>query len=219
MKDCCKGAKNKNMSRRDFISGIAGAAAFTIVPCRVLGGAGNTPPSEKLNIAGIGVGGQGAWDLSQLESQNIVALCDVDQNHAAGTFKRYPKAKRYRDFRKMLDKQNDIDAVMVATPDHVHAVASITAIKMGKHVYCEKPLTHTVYEARKLAEAAREHKVATQMGIQGHSGEGIRRLCEWILDGAIGQVREVHTWTDRPKGWGPQGVARPKDAPPVPALS
>jgi len=217
MMDCNKGIKNKNMSRRDFMGAAAAVTAFTIVPRRVLGGVGNAPPSEKLNIAGIGVGGQGAWDLEQLESQNIVALCDVDQSHAAGTFKRYPNAKQYRDFRIMLDKQKDIDAVVVATPDHVHAVASITAIKMGKHVYCEKPLTHTIFEAHKLAEAAREHKVATQMGIQGHSGEGIRRLCEWIWDGAIGQVREVHTWTDRPKGWWPQGVARPQDTPPVPA--
>ncbi|MBN2270422.1 MAG: Gfo/Idh/MocA family oxidoreductase [Sedimentisphaerales bacterium] len=217
MMDCNKGIKNKNMSRRDILGAAAAVSAFTIVPRHVLGGAGNTPPSEKLNIAGIGIGGQGAWDLSQLESQNIVALCDVDQSHAAGTFKRYPNAKKYRDFRKMLDKQKDIDAVVVATPDHVHAVASITAIKMGKHVYCEKPLTHTIYEARKVAQAAHEHKVATQMGIQGHSGEGIRRLCEWIWDGAIGQVREVHSWTDRPKGWWPQGVGRPKDTPPVPA--
>jgi predicted dehydrogenase len=126
--------------------------------------------------------------------RHIVALCDVDEKQAAGTFKRYPNAKQYRDFRKMLDKQKEIDAVIVSTPDHVHAIATITAIKMGKHVYCEKPLTHTIYEARKVAEAAREHKVATQMGIQGHSGEGIRLLCEWIWDGAIGPVREVHTW-------------------------
>jgi len=205
-----------HLSRRNFLRATTASAVFAIVPRHVLGGAGNTPPSEKLNIAGIGVGGQGAWDLQRLESQNIVALCDVDQNRAAGTFKRYPKARQYRDFRKMLDKQKNIDAVVVATPDHVHAVATITAIKMGKHVYCEKPLTHTVYEARKLAQAAREHKVATQMGIQGHSGEGIRRLCEWIWDGAIGDVREVHTWTDRPGRWWPQGVDRPKETPPVP---
>jgi predicted dehydrogenase len=208
--------KTSYLSRRNFLRGTGAAAVFTVVPRHVLGGAGNTPPSEKLNIAGIGAGGQGAWDLSQLESQNIVALCDVDQNRAAGTFKRYPNAKKYRDFRRMLDKQNDIDAVLVATPDHVHAIASITAIKMGKHVYCEKPLTHTIYEARKLAQAARKHKVATQMGIQGHSGEGIRRLCEWIRDGAIGEVREVHSWTDRPGRWWPQGVGRPKDTPPAP---
>ena len=217
MMDCNKGIKNKNMSRRDFLGAAAAVSAFTIVPRHVLGGADNAPPSEKLNIAGIGVGGQGASDLQQLENQNIVALCDVDQSHAAGTYKRYPKARQYRDFRRMLDKQKDIDAVVVATPDHVHAIASITAIKMGKHVYCEKPLTHTIFEARKVAKAAREHKVATQMGIQGHSGEGIRMLCEWIWGGAIGQVREVHTWTDRPKGWWPQGVARPQDTPPVPA--
>ena len=211
-----KDHNHSKLSRRDFVAGITAAAAFTIVPRQVLGGPGNRPPSEKLNIAGIGVGGQGASNLQQLESQNIVALCDVDQRHAAGTFKRYPKAKKFRDFRRMLEKQKDIDAVMVATPDHVHAIATITAIKMGKHVYCEKPLTHTVYEARKVAQAASEHKVATQMGIQGHSGEGIRLLREWIADGAIGEVREVHSWTDRPKGWWPQGVGRPKETPPVP---
>ena len=208
--------RTSHSSRRNLLRSTAAAAAFTIVPRCVLGGTGNTPPSEKLNIAGIGVGGRGASDLQQLESQNIIALCDVDQSRASGTFKRYPRAKQYRDFRRMLDKQKDIDAVVVATPDHVHAIASITAIKMGKHVYCEKPLTHTIYEARKVAQAAREHKVATQMGIQGHSGEGIRLLCEWIWDGVIGQVREVHSWTDRPKGWWPQGVGRPKDTPPVP---
>ncbi|MBN2139350.1 MAG: Gfo/Idh/MocA family oxidoreductase [Sedimentisphaerales bacterium] len=205
-----------NLSRRDFVRGIAAAGAFTIVPRSVLGGAGNTPPSEKLNIAAIGAGGRGADNLRGLESENIVALCDVDFKQAAATFRRYPDAKKYRDFRRMLDAEKGIDAVMVATPDHVHAIATLTAIKLGKHVYCEKPLTHTVKEARLVAEAARKYKVATQMGIQGHSGEGIRLLAEWIADGAIGEVREVHSWTDRPKGWWPQGVARPEDTPPAP---
>lgn len=133
--------KTKEISRRHFLAGVgATAAAFTIVPRHVLGGPGHTPPSEKLNIAGIGVGGRGAGVLGGVESQNIIALCDVDAKHAADTFKRYPNAKRYRDFRKMLDKEDkNIDAVTVATPDHVHAVASMTAIRMGKHVYCEKP--------------------------------------------------------------------------------
>ena len=206
----------QNLSRRDFISAAAAATAFTIVPRHVLAGAGSTPPSEKLNIAGIGVGGRGADNLPAISTENIVALCDVDAKQADATFKRFPKAKIYRDFRRMLDEQKDIDAVVVSTPDHVHAAASMMAIKMRKHVYCEKPLTHSIYEARKLAEAAREYKVATQMGIQGHAGEGIRLLCEWIWDGAIGPVREVHTWTDRPKGWWPQGVDRPKETPPVP---
>jgi len=197
-------------------------AAFTIVPRYVLGGPGNTPPSEKLNIAGIGIGGRGADVLRSLESQNIVALCDVDWGYAAGTFRRYPNTKKYRDFRKMLDEEEkNIDAVMVATPDHIHAVASMAAIKRGKHVYCEKPLTHCVYEARVIAEAAREHKVATQMGNVGQASEETRLMCEYIWDGAIGPVRQVHVWTDRPlRGlhdvYWPQGIDRPKETPPVP---
>jgi predicted dehydrogenase len=214
--------KKETMSRRDFMGAAAGVAAFTVVPRHVLGGVGVTPPSEKLNIAGIGVGGRGAADLQELESQNIVALCDVDWRSAAGAFRRYPDAHRYKDFREMLDKEDrNIDAVVVATPDHVHATASMAAITRGKHVYCEKPLTHSVYEARVLAEAAREHKVATQMGNQGQASLETRLLCETVWDGAIGQVREVHVWTDRPlnginKWYWPQGVDRPKDTPPVP---
>jgi predicted dehydrogenase len=212
----------KNFTRRDLIKAAGAVAAFTVVPRHVLGGAGQTPPSEKLNIAGIGVGGQGGSDLNALSSQNIVALCDADWRQAGGAFKRYPNARKYKDFREMLDKEDkNIDAVIVATPDHVHAVASIAAIKRGKHVYCEKPLTHSVYEARMVAQAAREHKVATQMGNQGQAGEEVRLLCETIWDGAIGQVHEVHVWTDRPlnginKVYWPQGVDRPKETPPVP---
>jgi len=214
--------KEKKMTRRGLMSTAAGVAAFTIVPRHVLGGAGQTPPSEKLNIAGVGIGGQGGADLRALGSQNIVALCDVDWQHAAGTFKRYPQAKQYKNFREMLDKEDkNIEGVVVATPDHLHAIVSMAAIKRGKHVYCEKPLTHTVFEAKALAEAAREHKVATQMGNQGQAGEEVRLLCETIWDGAIGQVREVHVWTDRPlhgtnEWYWPQGVDRPKDTPPVP---
>jgi len=213
--------KRSKLSRRDFM-GAAAAAAFTVVPRHVLGGPRNAAPSEKLNIAGIGVGGQGGGDIRAVSSENIVALCDVDWRHASGTFKRYPNARQYRDFRRMLDKEDkNIDAVVVATPDHVHAVASMAAIKRGKHVYCEKPLTHSVYEARKVAEAAREHKVATQMGNQGQASEETRLMCEAIWDGAIGQVHEVHVWTDRPmRGinglYWPQGVGRPEDRPPVP---
>ena len=212
----------KNFSRRDFIKAAGAVAAFTVVPRHVLGGAGQMPPSEKLNIAGIGVGGQGGSDLNALSSQNIVALCDVDWRQAGGAFKRYPDARKYKDFREMLDKEDkNIDAVIVATPDHVHAVASMAAIKRGKHVYCEKPLTHSVYEARMVAQAAREHKVATQMGNQGQAGEEVRVLCETIWDGAIGQVHEVHVWTDRPlnginKVYWPQGVNRPEGQDPVP---
>lgn len=215
--------KIRQISRREFLHGTALAtAAFSVVPSHVLGLNGATPPSEKLNIAGIGVGGQGGSDLNSLKSQNIVALCDVDWAHAAGTFKRFPDAKRHKDFRKMLEEQKDIDAVIVATPDHVHAAASIMAIKLGKHVYCEKPLTHFVFEARKVAEAARAHKVATQMGNQGQASEETRRLCELVSAGAIGPVREAHIWTDRPSNglfneYWPQGVERPKDTPSVPS--
>ena len=225
MKDQKKASKQqgRKISRRNFLgSAVVTAAAFTIVPRHVLGGNGYTPPSEKLNIAGIGVGGQGAHDLSQVSSENIVALCDVDWEHAADTFNRFPRAKKYRDFRKMLEKQKDIDAVVVATPDHTHAVISMMAIKMDKHVYCEKPLTHSIYEARKVTEAARERGVATQMGNQGQASEATRLICEFIWDGAIGPVREVHAWIDRPlRGlfapYWPQGIERPKETPPVPS--
>lgn len=208
-----KGMKRR-MNRRDFLASTAAVAAFTIVPRHVLGGPGYTPPSEKLNIAAIGAGGRGGGDIGAVSSENIVALCDVDDKKAAETFEHYPKAKKYRDFRKMLEREKNIDAVIVATPDHTHAVATMMAIKMGKHVYTEKPLTYSIYEARELAKAAREAKVATQMGNQGHSGEGNRLICEWIWDGAIGPVREVHAWTDRPI-W-PQGIDRPKETPRVP---
>lgn len=213
--------QNKKISRRDFMGAAAAVTAFTIVPRFVLGGRRHIAPSEKINIAGIGVGGQGGSDIRALSSQNIVALCDVDWRRASGTFKRHPNAKKYKDFRIMLDEEDkNIDAVVVATPDHVHAAASMSAIKRGKHVYCEKPLTHSVYEARMIAKAAREHKVATQMGNQGQASEGTRLMSEYIWAGAIGQVREVHVWTDRPlRGlsdvYWPQGVGRPKDTPPV----
>ena len=213
--------QNKKISRRDFMGAAAAVTAFTIVPRSVLGGQGHIAPSEKINIAGIGVGGQGGGDISAVSSQNIVALCDVDWRRASGTFRRHPNAAKYKDFRIMLDEEDkNIDAVIVATPDHVHAVASMAAIKRGKHVYCEKPLTHSVYEARMIAKAAREHKVATQMGNQGQAGEANRLTSEYIWAGAIGQVREVHVWTDRPlRGlsdvYWPQGVGRPKETPPV----
>ena len=206
------------LSRRDFIGGAAAAvAAFTIVPRHVLGGAGYTPPSEKLNIGAIGAGGRGRADISFASSENIVAMCDVDDERAADMFNRYPKAKKYRDFRKMLEEEKSINAVTVSTPDNVHAVATMMAIKMGKHVYTQKPMAHDIYEARKLTEAAREAKVATQMGNQAHSSEDIRLVCEWIWDGAIGPVREVHVWTDRPGTYWPQGLERPKEVEPIPS--
>ncbi len=202
------------MARREFLGKSAALSATMLVPRHVLGGKGWIPPSDRLNIAGIGVGGQGGGDLGQMAGENIVALCDVDWMRAARTFKKFPAAKRYRDFRRMLDTQKDIDAVVVATPDHFHAVASLAAIQLGKHVYCEKPLTHSLHEARLLRKAAREAGVATQMGNQGHAMESMRLLCEWIWDGAIGEVAEVRAWTPHPV-W-PQGIGRPQDTPPVP---
>ncbi|MEO8428407.1 MAG: Gfo/Idh/MocA family oxidoreductase [Verrucomicrobiota bacterium] len=214
---------NSTLSRRRFIGAAGAATAFMILPRHVLGGAGAVSPNSKLNIAGVGIGGQGASDLEQVSSENIVALCDVDSDYAAKTFNKYPGAKRYTDFREMLDKEKGIDAVVVGTPDHTHAIVSITAIKHGKHVYCEKPLTRTVHEARAVAKAAREAKVATQMGNQGMAFEGNRLINEWLADGAIGPVREVHVWSDRPthRGkmplWWAQGIERPAETPPVPA--
>jgi predicted dehydrogenase len=211
------------LSRRGFLGAAGGAAAFMFLPRHVVRAAAGLSPNGKLNIAGIGVGGQGASDLDQVSSENIVALCDVDSDRAANTFKKFPNAKRYQDFREMLDKEKNIDAVVVATPDHVHAIATMTAIKMGKHVYCEKPLTRTVSEARAIARAAREAGVATQMGNQGMAFEGNRFINEWLADGCLGPVREVHVWSDRPTHrakmplWWAQGIERPTETPPVPA--
>ncbi len=217
---------SKYWMRRDFLKmgalSAGAVAAATVVPRHVVGGPREIPPSEKMNVAGVGIGGMGGANVRNLESQNIVALCDVDQNYAAGTIKRYPKAKLYVDYREMLDKQKDVDGVVIGTPDHTHAVISVAAMRAGKHVYCQKPLTHDVYEARVLARVAKECKVATQMGIQGHSGEGIRLIREWIEAGLIGEVREVDAWcslTYYPWGhasWSSQWSERPEETPPVP---
>ncbi len=186
--------QDKNVTRRQFIKAASVATAFTIVPRHVLGGSGHTAPSDKINIAGIGVGGMGFSNLKTIESQTIVALCDVDHNYAGKVFDRYPNAKRYKDHRKMLASQKDIDAVLIATPDHTHAMITIDAMKAGKHVYCQKPLTHSVKEAREVARVAKQTGIVTQMGIQGHSAEGINLICEWIWDGAIGHVEKVDAW-------------------------
>jgi predicted dehydrogenase len=213
------------LNRRQFLSRAAAAAsAFMIVPRYVVARSGQTPPSEKVNVAGIGVAGQGGQDIRQLAGigANIVALCDVNFATSRGIFRAYPDAKQYKDYRKMLDEMDkSIDAVVVGTPDNLHAVVSIAAMKRGKHCYCEKPLTHDVFEARKMTEVAQQYKVATQMGNQGQASEDTRRLCEYVWSGAIGPVREVHVWTDRPNNgifgeYWPQGIARPTDTPPVP---
>ena len=202
----------KEMSRRTFLKqGAAAAIGLAVVPSTVLGKKfGYTAPSDKLNILGVGVGGRGASVLKGLESQNIIGLCDVDWKYADHIFKRYPAAKKFNDYRKMYDEMlKSADAVMVATADHTHAIIAADAMTAGKHVYCEKPLTHTVYESRLLTKLADKYKVATQMGNQGASAEGVRKVCEWIWNGEIGEVTRVDTFTDRPI-W-PQGLARPEE--------
>ena len=204
------------MNRRRFLGTTAAATAFTLVPSHVISGLGHLAPSDTLNVAGIGVGGQGRGDLRGMkDAVNIVALCDVDWKYANKTFVDYSNAKRYWDWRKMFDEMNkDIDAVMVATSDQSHAIISASAITLGKHVYCEKPLTHSVYESRLLTKLTEKYNVATQMGNQGSSSEDIRLVCEWIWNDEIGEVREVHAWTNRPI-W-PQGLQRPENEMKIP---
>ncbi len=216
------GTSESGLSRRHFMGAATAAAAFTYVPRRVLGQAGGSSANSKLNIAGIGVGGQGGSNMNAVSSENIVALCDVDDERASGAFNRFPNAAKYKDFRKMLEKEHkSIDAVVVSTPDHTHAPAVMMAMRMGKHVYVEKPMAHTIYEARRMTEVAREMNVVTQMGQGGHAGEGLRLTYEFIHDGAIGAVREVHVWSDRPgtpeRPWWPQGIGRPTERPAVPS--
>jgi predicted dehydrogenase len=248
--------ESKAIPRRKFLSQAGAVAALTIVPRHVLG-RGFVPPSDKLNIAGIGVGGMGRANLINLSSQNIVAFCDVDWGYAGKALDRLdsdieklrariegppaeprpgqtaaefnlekaklqladmirlktehvPKAKRYKDYRQMLEQQKDIEGVVVATPDHMHATIALAAMDAGKHVYVQKPLTWSVEEARRLARRAKETKVATQMGNQGHSYDEARTAVEYVQAGAIGDVREIHIWTNRPLGYWPQGVPRPE---------
>jgi predicted dehydrogenase len=207
-------------SRRTFIAATGGLALnFMVVPRHVLGGPGFIAPSERVNIGGIGAGGMGGGDIATVArlGANIVALCDVDDERAAGSFNAFPKARRYKDFRELIDKEEkNIDAVTVGTPDHIHAVASMAAIRAGKHVYCQKPLTHTLHECRELTKAARSAGVATQMGNQGHATEGARLTNEWIQAGIIGTVSEVHVWSDRAGKLWKQGIGRPTATPAIP---
>ncbi|MBN1855219.1 MAG: Gfo/Idh/MocA family oxidoreductase [Pirellulales bacterium] len=204
------------INRREMLSAGAAMAAVTIVPRHVLGGPNFKPPSEKLNIAGVGMGGMGSVDIQNCASENIVALCDVDQRALAQNAQRFPNAKQYSDFRKMLETQKEIDAVICATPDHNHAVVSMMAMKMGKHVFCQKPLTHSVYEARRMGEMAAAAGVATQMGNQGQASEEARLICEYIQSGAIGAVYEVHAGSSRRPPISPRGIPRPTQTPPTP---
>jgi predicted dehydrogenase len=238
-------SRSGTLSRRAFIGRSATAlAGVSIVPRYVLGGPGYIAPSDMINMAMIGVGGQGTFDMRQfmqIEGIRMVAVADpVAVMDYSQTYFRVPAGRLpakqivhefyadainagqfkgcndYVDYREMLEKETDIDAVGVSTTDSVHAVATMAAMKRGKHVYTQKPMAHDIYEARKLAEAARQYGVKTQMGNQGHAEEGIRLIAEWVADGAIGEVREVHCWTNRPiRNW-PQGIERPTDTPPVP---
>lgn len=243
------GEAGVKLSRRNFIAGTALAATgLMIVPRHVLGGTGFTAPSDRLNIAGIGVGGMGGQNMLALAGENIVALCDVDWGYTDRSFqkmfaglgetqarlaraqtpaerkklqekieltkllsRKYGSIKRHTDFRRMLEQQKDIDAVVIATPDHLHATIASTAMSLGKHVYVQKPLTWSIHEARELARKAKENpRVVTQMGNQGHSTDDARLINEYIAAGAIGEVREVHAWTNRPLAYWPQGIPRPR---------
>lgn len=206
-------------SRRDFLKKSAIAlGGIYIVPRHVLGGKGFIAPSDKLALAGIGAGGKGASDIANFYNSGhveVAYLCDVDDVRAAETRKKFPKAKYYKDFREMFDKEHKhIDAVSISTPDHNHAVQALPAMQLGKHVYVQKPLTHDIYEARVLTEAAEKYKVVSQMGNQGASSDGVRRLMEWYNADLIGDVHTVYSWTNRPV-W-PQGIPWPEDAANVP---
>ncbi len=217
--DCMSLKQTKISSRRKFVkNSLALATGFYILPRHVLGGPGFVAPSDKLTIAGIGVGGKGEsdlWNFYQGGKAEIAFLCDVDEKRAAKSRERYPKAKFYHDYREMMHKEyKNFDAVSVSGPDHVHGIQTLAAIARQKHVYVQKPLTHTIQEARVLTNAAEKYKVVTQMGNQGASGEGVRLMQEWYNAGAIGDVHTVYVWTDRPV-W-PQGVPWSTQKAPIP---
>lgn len=212
--------QEQSNSRRKFLqNGLTALAGFYIVPRHVLGGRGFIAPSDKLNIAGIGIGGKGASDITNAWNKganNVVALCDVDWGYAKRTADKFPQSKKYNDYRKMFDEMKDsIDAVTISTPDHMHAPIAMTAMQLGKGVYVQKPLTHDIYEARMLTEAARKYKVVSQMGNQGASSPGSAQLVEWQNQNVIGPVHTAYIWTNRPV-W-PQGIPLPIDKPPLPA--
>ena len=223
-------AKSSPLTRRRFLAdSTMAASAITIAPAflaKADAPGDRHSPNEKLNLGFIGVAGRGGDNFKEItsaEDVNVVALCDVDETNLNRVASKYPSAKKYRDYRKMLETEKSLDGVVISIPDHNHAPATMMALKLGRHVYCEKPLTRTVKEARAITLAAREAKVATQMGNQGMAFEGNRFINEWLADGCIGPVREVHVWSDRPTNGGkpdlywPQGIARPTDTPPVPA--
>jgi len=211
--------KEQGLTRRAFLAATTTTAVMAtsmvrandarVVPRKI-------SPNEKINIVGIGVGGKGMGDISSCRRENVIALCDPDSERAGEAFYRFKDAKQYKDYRKMFDEMADeIDACTISTPDHTHAPAAFRAMSLGKHVYVQKPLTHTIAEARLLKNLAKEKGVITQMGNQGHCGDGVRELCEMMWAGAIGGVTEAHIWTNRPI-W-PQGIAEPLPEEPVPA--
>jgi predicted dehydrogenase len=191
-----------SLTRRRFLQSTAGLGASLAIAPVLSAQEKSAPPSECLNLGVIGVNGRGAGNLSGVSSQNIVALCDVDLNRAAAAREAHPKAAFYQDYRKLLDR-NDLDAVVISTPDHMHAIPAIAAMRAGKHVYCEKPLAHSVHEVRAMMAAAARHKVVTQMGTQIHASDNYRRVVELVQSGVLGPVRRVHVWCDkRPEaGW------------------
>ncbi len=204
-------------NRRKFLAGATAAAAFTVIPRHVLGMPGVPAANDRLQIAGIGVGGIGSLDIQRVPTEQIVAICDVDSRQATAAAKPFPDAKLYTDYREMLAARRDIDAVMIAAPDHQHAMISVHAMRLGKHVFCQKPLTHSVHEALAVAQVAKQSGVATQMGNQFQADEPARLICEYIWSGAIGAVREVHSWSNRRPDISRRGIARPTETPPVPA--
>ena len=206
-----------SQTRREFLAaGALGVAGWEIAEASVVSRSAN----EKLNIAMIGAGiGSvgGVLNLPRVSGENIVAICDIDEKYAGPNFEKYPRARRWSDFRRMLDQQKDIDAVVVSTPDHSHALIAIAAMRRGLHVYCEKPLARTIWEVRQMRKVAAESSVATQMGNHGTYEPSFRRAVEIVKSGALGQLTEVHTWSDRPLKYWKQSISRPQDRPPVPA--
>ena len=212
----------KEMSRRSFLkTGTAAAMGLAMTPSSMFAASNSKKKKKaakdgKLKILGVGIGGRGAAVLRDVETEDIIGLCDVDWKYAMPVFERYPNAKRYNDYKVMFaELLDECDAVVCATADHTHAIICAEAIAAGKHVYCEKPLTHSVYESRLLTKLAAKHKVATQMGNQGTSEAGLRQICDWIWNGEIGEITKVETFTDRPI-W-PQGLERPTETPAVPS--
>jgi predicted dehydrogenase len=203
-------------NRREVLAHLGGAGIAAAGLRGNSAPARSTSPNDRLNLAIVGCGGQGAENLKQVSAQNIIALCDVDEERGAEAFKQFPRAKRFRDYRKLLDAMHgQIDAVVISIPDHMHAPVSLAAMDLGKHVYCEKPLTWSIEEARRMARIARGKKLATQMGTQGMAHDGSRAGIEIIRSGVLGEITELHVWTDRPAGWWPQGVGRPTERPAV----